>query len=182
LLYASLPLMPTVWNGLNDVLGGHGVYAIYAATATLFAALLAHMAARGVRSPGTYLLYLALCLLLACLGYLEDNPGEKIHMLQYAVLGILVYAALGKHRAGSGYRLLPAAASLCIAAGAIDECIQFCLPGRSFTWSDVLVNGASSVLTLLILRICLTPAGTHEPLRRSRTGLAKLARVRPGSS
>jgi VanZ family protein len=156
-LYASLPVMPRIWNQLDSFLGGHGLRAIYAATGALLAIPPVIMAVRGAGALRTYLAYAAFCFLLFAMGTLEDNPGEKIHMLQYALLGILVHWALGQHRlqAGSELGLLVFGILICMAAGALDETIQYFLPGRTFTWHDVFVNGASGVLTVLVLAYCL---------------------------
>jgi len=158
-LYASLPVMPRIWNELDSFLGGHGLRVIYTATGALLAIPPAFMALRGIRSARTYFVYAAFCIALFGLGTLEDNPGEKIHMLQYALLGILVHYSSNRarHQTGSTGRILPGIL-LCIAAGAVDEVIQYFLPGRSFTWHDVFVNGASGVLTLLVLAYCLPRA------------------------
>ena len=92
------------------------------------------MAARGIGAPRTYFVYAAFSISLFGLGTLEETPGEKIHMLQYAHLGILLHYALGKHwfRAGRGGRIVTGVL-YCIVAGALEEVIQYFLPGRSFT-------------------------------------------------
>jgi hypothetical protein len=175
-LYATLPVMPEIWHWLDAILGGSGVWAIYAATSALLLILLFSVLARGARSMRIYLAFALLCGLLLGLGTLEENPGEKIHMLQYAILGILLYCALGSHKSplGRGIRLNVYGALCCISAGALDEIIQYFLPGRTFTWHDVLVNGASGVLTIAILAFCLSQArsaseGKAAAKRGSRT-------------
>jgi len=155
---------------MDSFLGGHGLWAIYAATGALLAIPPAIMALRGVGSLRTYLAYAAFCILLFAMGGLEDNPGEKIHMLQYALLGILVHYAMDRPRlrAKSDRRGLLAGILFCMAAGALDELIQYFLPNRSFTWHDVFVNGASGVLTVLVLAYCLPGRGGSENGVRSR--------------
>jgi hypothetical protein len=165
LLYATLPIMPRIWKGLDALMQGKGVWPIYAGTGLLPTIWLVLMLVRGVRAPRTYFAFILLCGVLFGLGTLEDNPGEKIHILQYAILGILLYSALfpkppSAHRQ-QGRRIL-CGALICLAAGATDELIQYFLSGRTFTWHDVLVNGTSAVVTLFILILCL-PQGKKSP-------------------
>ena len=169
--------MPRIWNELDSLLGENGLWAIYAATGAFLAFPPAVMAVKGVGSLSTYLVYVAFCFLLLAMGTLEDNPGEKIHMLQYALLGILVHYALNKHqlRMESRLWLLLWGTLFCIAAGALDEVIQHLLPGRSFTWHDVFVNGASGVLTVLVLAYCL-------PLPQAKGSVYSWKRLRPTES
>lgn len=162
--------MPSIWNELDSLLGGNGLRAIYAATGALLATPPAFMAVQGVNSLRTYFVYAAFCILLFAMGTLEDNPGEKIHMLQYALLGIIVHYAMDTPRllTQSDRGRLLAGILICMAAGALDEVIQYFLPGRSFTWHDVFVNGASGVLTLLVLAYCLPGVrGALDGVRRT---------------
>ena len=171
-LYATLPIMPWIWHGLDAFLGGRGVWAIFAATGVLLFAWLVLMLLRGIRDLRTYLAFCLFCGLLIGLGTLEDNPGEKIHMLQYAILGILVHKALSQPIPPSRGKLLFRGALFCLAAGAMDETIQYFLAARSFTWHDVLVNGASGMLALFILMYCLPKRTDRASESSSRLLLA----------
>ena len=74
-------------------------------------------------------------------------------MAQYGLLGVLLYNALKIDFDKYGSALYLVGAAICIAAGAMDEVIQGILPNRHFTWHDVLINGLSGILSLLVIRV-----------------------------
>ena len=83
-------------------------------------------------------------------------PAERTHLMEYGVVGVLLYEALSE-RARQGRRV-PLPALLAIAAtgtlGLGDECLQLLIPSRVFDLRDVVVNvlagamavGASAVI------------------------------------
>ena len=69
-------------------------------------------------------------------------PTERSHLIEYGVVGILIYEALIE-RASSGRRvpLPPLLAVLAtVVLGVLDECIQAILPNRVFDPVDILFN------------------------------------------
>jgi VanZ family protein len=87
-----------------------------------------------------------------------ERPEEKLHFLEYGVLGGLIYAAFLEHsrplRApGSIVRreplwIPPAAILLASAFGWGDEGIQYLLPNRVYELRDVGLNVAAAVLAV----------------------------------
>jgi VanZ family protein len=134
--------------------------------ATLFA-----LAAVGVRllqaatrrglTPARLLVLAAVAALYAGLVWsLRHNTEEALHCVQYAVLGTLLSRALGRHLGGlTGYA---AAAMAGIGLGIIDELIQWLVPGRTFDYRDLGINGLSAVLALAAVAV----ARGHRPVRR----------------
>ena len=151
--YATLGVMPGIWKKINAILGGQGIilqHVIYSSIAlTLFAFLIF---IKKERSLVRYLLLLLFIIVFLAMYLLEVNPGEKIHMVQYGMLGVLAYNALKVDFNRFGKALYLYGALICFAAGALDEMIQWFLPNRWFTWHDVFINGASGILALLIIR------------------------------
>ena len=82
----------------------------------------------------------------------EKNPGEKIHMIQYGVLGIFLYNALKIDFNRFDKRLYIFGSLISMILGSIDEVIQGVLPNRVFTWHDVFINGLSAIIALLLIR------------------------------
>jgi VanZ family protein len=129
--------------------------------ATLFllavAAVLAHTLRRrpGWREISVLAVFAAVYLFVL---WRTERPEEKLHFLEYGVLGGLIYAAFLEHsrplRApGSIDRLEPlwippAAILLASAFGWGDEGIQYLLPNRVYELRDVGLNVAAAVLAV----------------------------------
>lgn len=155
--YATLGMAPPIWNTLNKALGNQGViliYAIYVAGAIAIGFYF--VVERKRKNSQHYLLLVLLMAVFFLMLQLEKNPGEKIHMAQYGVLGIFLYKALSVDFGIYNYRLFLNGAAISLIAGEVDEIIQGLLPNRSFTWHDVFINGFSSILTLFIIQIIVS--------------------------
>lgn len=153
LLYLTLGCMPTVWSKINAFFGGKGVisiYLIYSLTGiSIFIYILFIKKEKSIRK---YLLFFLFSIIFLIMTKLEKNPGEKIHMAQYGLLGILLYNALKIDFDRFGRKLYLYAFIICVITGALDEVIQWILPNRCFTWHDVFINGLSGIITLLGIR------------------------------
>lgn len=107
------------------------------------------------RSPGRReLVVLALfgVLYLAVLWPIR-MPEERFHLLEYGLLGGLIYSALlERRRPAAGMRWsAPAAAPAVLLtglAGWVDEGIQYLLPNRQYDWIDVGLNLLAAVLAI----------------------------------
>lgn len=89
--------------------------------------------------------------------YPMESPEEKIHFIEYGVVGLLAYES---------FRRYWIAAVFVAAAGWVDEGIQALLPSRYYDLRDVAFNAAAGVLALLA-RYALTHergvgSGGHE--------------------
>lgn len=105
----------------------------------------------------------ATALAYAALLPLARRAEEQLHLLQYGLLGGLIYAALAERRRARGEPPAPsgavwAAFLLTALLGWIDEGIQDLLPGRYYGLQDVVINAIAGGL--------------------AATALAALARVR----
>ena len=91
--------------------------------------------------------------------FLRLTLAERSHLIEYAVLGVFIHAALSE-RAAQGRRVhWPAALAIVAAAaiGVIDEAIQLALPHRVFDPVDMLFNtlaaGSAVVAGLVLARV-----------------------------
>jgi VanZ family protein len=151
--YATLGVIPGIWKKINAILGGQGIILLLVIYSSIALALFVFLIfIKKERSLVRYLLLFLFIIVFLTMYLLEVNPGEKIHMFQYGTLGVLTYNALKVDFNRFGKALYLYGALICFAAGALDEMIQWFLPNRWFTWHDVLINGASGILTLLIIR------------------------------
>ncbi len=108
-----------------------------------------------VRSPGRR--EIAALALFAALYLLAlwpiRMPEERFHLVEYGLLGGLVYAALlERQRPGAAIRwsAAPAAAAVALTglAGWLDEGIQYLLPNRHYDWMDIGLNLLAAVLAV----------------------------------
>lgn len=151
--YTTLGVMPTVWNYINNSLGGKGVVVLFVLyIVTGISVLFYILFIKKERRIGRYLLFsLFICIFLV-MYKLEKNPGEKIHMAQYGLFGVFLFNALKVDLDKFGKKFYLYGFIICLVVGALDEVIQGFLPNRVFTWHDTFINGASGIITLLIIR------------------------------
>jgi VanZ family protein len=100
----------------------------------------------------------ALALAYGLLFQVLTGPEEAMHFVQYGLLGGLVYNALGERRgnalAAGRTPALPvrqaavSAVLLTLAAGWLDEGIQYLLPNRTYDLRDVAFNAVAGLLAV----------------------------------
>ena len=97
-------------------------------------------------------------------------PTERSHLIEYGVVGVLIFEALTERKSqGRRVPLPPLLAVLITAAlGALDEGIQWLLPNRVFDPVDILFNLLAGTMAVAA-SVALTWA-------RRRTALQKLGR------
>lgn len=84
------------------------------------------------------------------LSYIE-HPEERIHVIMYGVVALLIYAAL-LERSVYGKRIttIPiVVVAVTAALGSIDEVLQLILPNRVFDVHDILYNILASVMAVI---------------------------------
>ena len=142
--------------------------------AVLVAALLGYLVfVARARNPWTYLAFGFLALIYALLLWkLSRAPAERIHLLEYGLIGILAHRAVGHHADEPGRTLLAILVTLNI--GLVDELVQGLLPTRYYDTIDILVNTASGMLGVASAML----AGRADPDR----GLTGWRRARPRGS
>ena len=88
--------------------------------------------------------YLVLALRLA-------TPGERSHLVEYAIVATLVHEALEERAAQGGSVPLPAVLAFSVGAaiGALDEGIQLLVPDRVFDLVDIAFNTIAATLAVV---------------------------------
>lgn len=79
---------------------------------------------------------------------LANVPEEKFHLLEYAVLGYLIFGACQNHCGAALSFLL--AVMLTTAAGWTEEGLQYLCPGRYYDLHDVLINATGGFFGVLL--------------------------------
>jgi hypothetical protein len=88
--------------------------------------------------------------------YLRDIPVEAVHVLEYGILGLLVYRAL-VHRV-QDYSVYVMATLIVGLVGVIDEYFQWLIPGRVFDLRDIRTNLLAGGLAQIGLAAGLRPS------------------------
>lgn len=90
-------------------------------------------------------------------------PEERTHLIEYGVLGVLVYQALLERQRNAGAPRRPAILAIAITAllGLVDELIQRFLPGRVFDPRDILFNLLAGTMAVLAC-VALDRAGRWQ--------------------
>jgi hypothetical protein len=89
---------------------------------------------------------------LAAVLYIMELPEERVHFLEYGVLGFLLIRA-----AGARYRQLAFSLFIVLIASSVDELIQFMLPNRVGELRDVGMNVAGGMIGLWVGRVLYLP-------------------------
>lgn len=107
----------------------------------LAAAVLAAVLLRGL-PPRAVILSAVPLITAGAVAWSMDRPEERVHFIEYGLLGLMLVKALGG-------RLAPGLVVV-TAVGAGDELIQLFLPDRVGDVKDVLVNAGGGALGLLV--------------------------------
>ena len=100
------------------------------------------------------------------------QPEEAVHFLEYGVLGVLLFRALGTGIHDNS--VFVAGALIGIFVGIIDEIIQWLVPGRFWDFRDIVLNGGASILVQIALSV-VAPALSSPISHRSLRRLCRLA-------
>lgn len=144
-IYSTLGSIRTVSNALRDAGLLRLTVAIVFGVAALLAVavLLRHPAARTLRTGAAIGL---VALVYAAVTLPMSSPEEKLHFVQYGVVGLLAFfAAPAGWPAWARYL---GAALFTLAAGWVDEGIQAVLPERYYDLRDVGFNAAAGAMAL----------------------------------
>ncbi|TVQ93121.1 MAG: VanZ family protein [Deltaproteobacteria bacterium] len=93
------------------------------------------------------LVWVGLCLIVlgSLLAGTLQTPIEALHILEYGLLGALLYRAVTREL-GSGPAAAVLAASVAFALALLDEGLQWFYPGRTGTFDDVLLDGQAAAV------------------------------------
>lgn len=155
-LLATVPYIRPVANAIRGTLGGPAFYLVAGLCYVgLGLGLLGAIFRRPASRPRmTACLALALVMLsLAVALALIDSPEERIHFIEYGLLGGLAVRAFA-HRL-RGVALYAATSLFGLAIGTLDELYQGILPDRFYDVRDIMMNAAGSILGWVTLRFIL---------------------------
>jgi VanZ family protein len=152
-IYATLGIAPTIWDAIDSFLGGNIKIPIYVLGFTVFLFTLLYLILKKKeRDPQKYLLYLLFVWVFLVLNKITKFPSEKIHLMEYAGMGVMLYNALKIDIDRFDRKLYIFGGVICLFVGFLEEVIQLLLPNRYFDLRDVFINVVSGVTALLAIR------------------------------
>jgi hypothetical protein len=78
------------------------------------------------------------------------GPEERTHLIEYAVVALLLYHALDERRRNGGPLRSPAVLAIAVTAllGLVDELIQALIPSRVFDYRDIGFNALAALMAV----------------------------------
>ncbi len=152
-IYATLGVAPKLWEIIDGIADGKGILVLYAlGVASVSAVFLYLVFVKKETGPASYFLFAVFVCIFFILNKLAKFPAEKIHLLEYTGLSVVVYNALKIDINRYEIKLYITGIAVCLAVGFVDELIQFFLPARVFDWRDIALNFTSSITAFMIIR------------------------------
>lgn len=144
----STSFMRQVLEFIQSYIGGGGVKILLAlimiAASLAFLIFVMKKRVHAIKTP-TLILLIILGLILA---WQVKYPAEKVHILEYGLLGWLATKDLIKVNGKS--KAIISAAIFCIVVGIIDEAFQAVLPYRFYDIRDIIFNGLGGIWGIVL--------------------------------
>ncbi len=156
-IYMTIPLARGLRNFVGQYLGSE-VFVYAVVLLVLLAAITAARNLRRRRLPiSAYIILILIFLLYILLVFeLRDIPEEALHVVEYGVLGLLVFRAL-LHRVRD-FSIYIIACLVVGMIGIIDEFIQWIVPSRYYDLNDIKLNFIAGLLSQITIAAGLRPA------------------------
>ena len=156
IIFCTIPFARAFRDAVSEQIGiTVFVYATVAGVLVLGIFAYRSLRARRLSADAYFWLFGILAAFIAYAYYLRDIPEEAIHVLEYGILGLLVYRALvHRVRDVSVYLLATLVVGL---IGVIDEYIQWVTPSRVFDLRDVRTNVVAGALSQVAIAAGLRP-------------------------
>lgn len=146
-IYATLGIAPTVASFLGE--SGLDALLFTVGFVLVLAAIVTH--GFSVRPNGLAIgIVLGVVAIFILLFVRTAVPAERTHLIEYSVIGLLVYEALHERRENGRNPPFPPllAISITTLLGIIDEAIQWLLPNRVFDLRDIGFNLFAAIISV----------------------------------
>jgi len=153
-IYISLPVMPGLWGKFARYAGNYADYvaAFILGLIGLFIMFYLLSKQKDIRN----FIWLLILSSAYAIGLSRIKlPIERIHFIEYGLLGLLIFRALRHNIRDKSLYLWSGMAVFGL--GFLDEGIQYILPNRVYETRDVIVNGIAGILGLLLIGLCFQP-------------------------
>ena len=151
IIYGTLPFGPRIIKSVCSIIGKE-MFSLTIFVSAVFGAIV--IFAYTLKSAGSLTTgYVARIVLvggiLYYMGHLITVPAERLHFIEYALLGVAVERVLRRHIQDAGRPFIAMLCAFFIGMG--DEAIQWLLPNRHGEIMDVFLNGWGGVLGVSLL-------------------------------
>ena len=140
-IYVSLPFFPAFIKVLRSFISKELLNILSLVVSVLFFLLLSLWIYKKKYKANHFLLIISPLLLLTFLSLSLDVWVERIHFIEYAVLGLLISRAVNLRTLHG----IIATCCLIILIGVVDEIIQWFLPNRVGDMRDVIMNSVGGL-------------------------------------
>ncbi len=140
-IYVSLPFFPALIKVLRSFISKELLNILSLVVSVLFFLLLSLWIYKKKYKANYFLLIISPLLLLTYLSLSLDVWVERIHFIEYAVLGLLISRAVNLRTLHG----IIATCCLIILIGVVDEIIQWFLPNRVGDMRDVIMNSVGGL-------------------------------------
>jgi len=156
IIYSTLGVVQRIWDSLALKYGGLPTYILYGLFGVFVVGCLSYMFFYlGKRGLKDYSFLAAAVIGYICLFViLKRYASERVHTLEYGLLGYISYRAVRGKNALKSYTF---AVLITAIIGNVDELIQFFLPNRYYDPRDAIVNALCGLLGILIVHALKRP-------------------------
>ncbi len=177
-LFFTIPIARALQGVVRESLGSSS-FGYFVITVVIFSTVVVLYKIRerlSLKSSSFWWLLVCATVLIAYTIRLWDNPVEAVHFVQYGILTILAFLALGCRHKNSWVYL--AAFLVTVIVGIIDEGIQWLVPNRIWGLSDIGINSLSALIMCLAIAFGIKPKGySNQALSSTKVLVCNLAIV-----
>ncbi len=148
IIYATLPIMGSIVSTAERVLGQKIFnFVINFSIFIIFSLICYHLYRKAGFKLLWYMFLISLPLLFIVVSL--GKPAERIHVVEYSILGFLIFKGYG---IGNSNGLIVSSVFVSV-VGLVDEVIQWILPNRVGDIKDVVINSISGILGVILGKI-----------------------------
>ena len=143
LIYSTLSVTPLIWNFLYTFLEQKFLSIVVNIIFIIITLLIIYFLTKKKKSKICFFFLLIFLFLILFLITRIEKPAERIHFLEYGILGALIFKATGKGTKQNIFAII-----LLFIIAVIDELIQYILPNRVGDIRDVVMNITGGIIGL----------------------------------
>lgn len=147
-ILSSLPFMPEIWKILRENFGQSVTYIPHFLAIGFFWGFIIYISCYKKKKLLFYFWLVLFFIIYFLLMEKLELPAERIHLLEYGLLGYFTYRALENDLTKKSIYLWAPFLVLCVSI--LDEGIQYLLPNRVGDLKDTFLNEVSGILGLMI--------------------------------